>query len=60
MPSQAGKSRAAFSANVSELMHAYAAKGKIGNSAPASNGKALKQSLAIAYAQKRKTIAHGR
>jgi hypothetical protein len=60
MPLQAGKSKAAFSANVSELMRNYAAKGTIGNSAPASKAKALKQSLAIAYAQKRKTIAHGR
>lgn len=59
MPLASGKSKAAFSANVAELMRTYAAKGKIGNSAPASKGKAVKQSVAIAYAQKRRTVAHG-
>ena len=60
MPLQTGKSKAAFSANVSELMHAYAAKGSIGNSKPKNKQAAQKQALAIAYAEKRRTVAHGK
>jgi hypothetical protein len=59
MPLQAGKSAASFAANIRELMHAFHATGKIGSSKPASKAKANKQAVAIAYAQKRRTIAHG-
>lgn len=60
MPLSAGKSKAAFSANVSELMRSYAEKGSIGNSKPANKGAAQRQALAIAYSEKRRTVAHGR
>lgn len=59
MPLSAGKGKAAFSANVSELMHAYAAKGSIGNSKSKSKKAAQKQALAIAYSQQRRTVSHG-
>lgn len=49
MPLQKGSSKKAFSSNVSELMHSYKKKGKIGTSTPASKGKARKQAVAIAF-----------
>lgn len=49
MPLIQSNSKAAFGRNVSELMNAYAAKGKIGSSTPKSKAKARKQALAIAF-----------
>jgi hypothetical protein len=48
-----GKSRATFSSNVSEIMHSYKKRHKIGKSKPSSKKKALKQALAIAYSKQR-------
>lgn len=62
MPLQSGKGRGALVANIRELMHSFARTGKIGNSKPASKGKANKQAVAIAYSKQReakKTLAHG-
>lgn len=59
MPLQAGASKQSFVENIRELMHSFSKTGKIGKSAPASPAKANKQAVAIAYAQKRRTIAHG-
>lgn len=54
MPLKKGKSNKVFSSNVKELVDAYSSTGKIGTSKPKSKKKAIKQSVAIAYAQKRK------
>lgn len=54
MPLRKGKSEKVFSSNVSELMHAFETKGKIGTSKPKSKKAALKQALAISYKQKGK------
>jgi|GEM_PF-459302 len=59
MPLKAGKSKQTFVGDIRELMHAYAATGRIGNSRPANKAKADKQAVAIAY-RKRRTIGHGR
>jgi hypothetical protein len=48
MPLKSGKSAKTVSSNVSELMGAYKAKGKIGASIPKSKKAAQKQSVAIA------------
>ena len=55
MPLTKGRSRSAFESNVRELMHAYKAKGKIGTSRPRSKRKAVKQAVAIAYAERRRS-----
>jgi len=54
MPLQKGSSQAAFSGNISELMHSFKKKGKIGTSTPSSKAKARKQALAIAFEMKGK------
>ena len=59
MPLRAGASNKSFVANIKEIMHSFAQKGTIGNSRPASKGKAVKQAVAIAFRQQRKTIAGG-
>jgi hypothetical protein len=40
--------------DIKEIMHSYHAKGTIGTSIPASNEKAQKQAIAIAYSQAKK------
>ena len=55
VPLVPGASESAFSSNVRELMHSYKKKGKIGKSRPKNKKKALKQALAISYAEKRRT-----
>lgn len=62
MPLKQGAGKRTFVENIRELMHSFHNSGRIGTSKPASNAKANKQAVAIAYAQKRKarrTIAHG-
>jgi len=59
MPLKAGASKKTFVENIREIMHSFARSGRIGNSKPGSKAKADKQAVAIAYAQKRRTIAHG-
>ena len=55
MPLKQGKSQATFKKNVSELMHAFKRKGKIGTSTPKNAAKARQQALAIAFSMKRKS-----
>ena len=45
---------ASVKTSFSELMNSYKSKGSIGNSKPKSKKKAIKQALAISYANKRK------
>lgn len=63
MPLIAGTSDKAHSANVRELVRAFKAKGRIGNSKPGSMKAALAQANAIAFRKQResrgKTVAHG-
>ncbi len=51
MPLKSGKRN--FVSNIKELMAAFHAKGKIGNSTPANKAKANKQAVAIAYSKLR-------
>ena len=51
MPLKSGKKN--FAENIRELMHSFKRTGKIGNSTPASAGKANKQAVAVAYRQQR-------
>jgi len=51
MPLKSGSSKKTVGKNVSELMHAYKEKGKIGTSKPASKGAAQKQAVAIALSK---------
>jgi hypothetical protein len=48
-----GKSKKAFSFNVSELVNSYNKTGKIGTSSPESIAKARKQALAVAFSKKK-------
>ena len=48
MPLKQGSSQKTVGKNVSELMHAYKHKGKIGTSKPSSKEAAQKQAVAIA------------
>jgi hypothetical protein len=54
MPLKSGASQKTFVENIREIMHSFHRTGRIGTSRPDSAGKANKQALAIAYAQKRK------
>lgn len=56
MPLKKGKSKKVISANIKEIMHSYHKTGTIGTSTPASNDKAQKQAIAIAFdmAEKKK------
>lgn len=54
MPLKKGKSKKVFKENVEELVRSYEKKGKIGTSKPKSKAKAIKQAVAISYAEKRK------
>lgn len=53
MPLTQGKSREAFSDNVSELIATYRKTGKIGRSRPKGADKARQQALAIAFKVKK-------
>jgi hypothetical protein len=55
MPLAKGKSRAAVSGNVQELMQGYQEKGRIGTSRPANKAKAQKQAVAIALSTARRS-----
>lgn len=59
MPLKRGASKKTFVENIREIMHSFARTGRIGNSEPESKAKAAKQAVAIAYREKRKTIAGG-
>ena len=52
MPLIHSSSKAAFGKNVSELMHSFKEKGKIGTSPKESKAKARKRALAIAFGLK--------
>ena len=54
MPLKKGKSKKVISDNIKEIMHSYHKKGTIGTSTPASNEKAQKQAIAIAFSKARK------
>lgn len=51
MPLKKGSSKKTIQSNVKELVKTYEKKGKIGTSKPANKEKAIKQSVAIAYAK---------
>lgn len=55
MPLKKGKSEKTFKSNVREVVKSYKKTGKIGTSRPKSKAKAVKQAVAIAYSQKRKS-----
>lgn len=54
MPLKKGKSKKIISENIEEIMHSYHEKGTIGTSSPASNKKAQKQAIAIAFSMAKK------
>lgn len=54
MPLKKGNSKKVFKENVKEIMDSYKKKGRIGISTPKDKGAAIKQSVAIAYSEKRK------
>ena len=53
MPLKKGSSQKTFESNVSEIMHSYKRKGKIGKVKPRSKAHARKIALAIAFNVKR-------
>lgn len=55
MPLEKGSSSETRSKNVREMVDSYKSTGRIGNSRPASNRKAIKQAVAAAYRQQRKS-----
>lgn len=55
MPLKKGKSKKIISENIGELVDTYKETGKIGTSNPKSKKAAIKQSIAIAYSNARKT-----
>jgi len=56
MPLKTGKSKEVVLKNVSELMHAYKSKGKIGTSHPKSKKAAQKQAVAIALTKAKESF----
>jgi len=58
MPLQPGSSKQARSQNIRELLHAYAAKGSIGNTKPRSAKHASRIAAAIAYRKAREGKDH--
>jgi hypothetical protein len=56
MPLKTGKSKEVVRKNVSELMHAYKNKGKIGTSHPKSKKAAQKQAVAIALSKAKESF----
>jgi hypothetical protein len=58
VPLKAGASAKTRSTNIREMLHAFKATGRIGNSKPSSMKKAVKQAAAAAYRKQRETLAH--
>jgi hypothetical protein len=56
MPLKKGKSKKVISENIAEIMHSYHEKGTIGTSIPATNDKAQKQAIAIAFDMAKKNL----
>ena len=55
MPLKRGTSRKTQSSNIREVMHSYDRTGTIGTSRPKSRKAAIRQAVAISYAQKRRS-----
>ena len=53
MPLKAGKSKETFSKNVSEMVHSYRRKGKIGKTKPKNAEHARRIALAAAFQKRR-------
>lgn len=53
MPLKTGKSKSVISGNIKEMVHAYKAKGTIGNTKPRSMKKARAIAAAAAYRKAR-------
>jgi hypothetical protein len=56
MPLKKGKSKEVIQKNISELIHAYKKKGKIGTSHPKSGKAAQKQAVAIALSKAKESF----
>jgi hypothetical protein len=56
MPLKKGKSKEDIQKNISELIHAYKKKGKIGTSHPKSGNAAQKQAVAIALSKAKESF----
>ncbi len=59
MPLKKGTSRKIQSENIKEIMDSYKETGKIGTSKPRSKKKAIKQAVAISYAEQRRSRKKG-
>ena len=57
MPLKKGKSKTTRNKNIKEVINSYEKTGKIGKSKPKSKKKAIKQAVAIGYAQQRSSKA---
>lgn len=55
MPLKSGKSKAAITGNIQEMMRSFKAKGSIGNTTPKSPKKAQQIAAAAAYSKARKS-----
>lgn len=55
MPLQKGSSRKVQSANIKEMVDSWKQKGSIGTSHPKTKKKAIKQAVAISYAEARRS-----
>lgn len=54
MPLKKGLSPKTQRSNIKELVDSYDSSGKIGNSKPKNKKKAIKQAIAISYAEKKR------
>lgn len=57
MPLKSGTSSKTLGQNIKEMLHAFKATGKIGNSKPGSMKKAQAQAAAAAYRKRGETLA---
>jgi len=55
MPLKKGSSKKTRQSNIKEVIHSYEKKGKIGTSKPKSKKEAIKQAVAIGYAEQRRS-----
>jgi hypothetical protein len=55
MPLKKDKSKKIMKENIKEIVKSYKKTGKIGTSRPRSKDKAVKQAVAIAYSQQRRS-----